>query len=350
MYCTKCGKEIRNDSVFCRYCGSKIGNRVVQENESQPVSPLDNCEQKRGKQKGKKSMLVLLTIVLVIIIVILILLGGLFIYQNQDLLPDNVRQVISSILPSNEQEANETEEDKHKDEIEDNREDSEDDSKEAAEEVPAAEATEEANSEIQTTVGTDLLNQFGINAQTTESYAASLEPEKYKYYNGNISDFRFSYSPAIYNDVSVDNTPVVEQFGVNLETIHFTASGGSELIYKICERNDNKSLEEMTEYVYLFERANYIEPADIMNGVKDGHGKVIVTGWSDAMHDKAVYSMTKIEEEYVLQMIVSFPNYTSEDDKIYKAYVTECYYSMCGFSDSSKTVRDFAEYLEANQG
>ena len=26
MYCTKCGKEINEEDVFCRFCGSPQGN------------------------------------------------------------------------------------------------------------------------------------------------------------------------------------------------------------------------------------------------------------------------------------------------------------------------------------
>lgn len=32
MYCTRCGKEIQNDSTFCPYCGSKV-IRPYQEND-----------------------------------------------------------------------------------------------------------------------------------------------------------------------------------------------------------------------------------------------------------------------------------------------------------------------------
>ena len=36
MYCFKCGRQIRNDSIFCQYCGTKQDNTFNSVSVSQP--------------------------------------------------------------------------------------------------------------------------------------------------------------------------------------------------------------------------------------------------------------------------------------------------------------------------
>jgi hypothetical protein len=139
------------------------------------------------------------------------------------------------------------------------------------------------------------------------------------------------------------------KYGYNLQTITFTASNGSALIYSITRRRDSMSLDEITNYVYVSERNSLNDPEDIINTTTEDHGKVIVSGWDDMRHDRAVYDLLKTTDEYVLQMTVYFPDYTSEEDRLEKAYVTECLYRLCGFSGSSKPTRSYADFLEENQ-
>ena len=35
MYCNKCGKEVTEDSVFCKFCGAKLTNEEVDDTEKQ---------------------------------------------------------------------------------------------------------------------------------------------------------------------------------------------------------------------------------------------------------------------------------------------------------------------------
>ncbi len=63
--------------------------------------------------------------------------------------------------------------------------------------------------------------------------------------------------------------------------------------------------------------------------------------------DKLVYDLVKVDKDYVMQMMIAFPVYASEEDEMYKGYVTECMYRMCGFSGSSQPPRSYEEYREA---
>lgn len=192
-------------------------------------------------------------------------------------------------------------------------------------------------------------NQFGINSSVIEDYSNNLEPRYYEYYDGGVSDFSFYYPLNLYNSVDVNEEDFETAYGRNIKTITFTGTGGSELIYAISQRADGFTIPDMTEYVHGNESYNLYDAADIINSAKGDHGKVIVTGWDSSNQNYAIYDMLRIEDSYVLQMKVIFPNYTSEEDRLQKAYVTECFYRLCGFSDSTTSVRSYEEFLESNQ-
>jgi hypothetical protein len=196
---------------------------------------------------------------------------------------------------------------------------------------------------------TEMDIKFGISAKTIESYANNLDYTEYLVGSGDYEEFRFSYAPNLYNDVTMGQDYIQREFGMNLRRIHFSGSAGSELTYTISERNDTLSTEDMTHYVHSTVYAKYILPEDIIFSAKEDEGKVIVTGWNNSAHEKAVYHLIKITDRFVMEMQVVFPNYTSEEDQLQKAYVTECYYRMCGFSGSSASPRTYSEFWEASQ-
>lgn len=91
MFCFKCGKEIRDDSVFCKFCGERIeledaGGAVDSVGtDSKPslqeqlqVMPQATDSQKNRKQKNKLvSIAILGTLLIAGIILAVVLLGGL---------------------------------------------------------------------------------------------------------------------------------------------------------------------------------------------------------------------------------------------------------------------------------
>lgn len=194
----------------------------------------------------------------------------------------------------------------------------------------------------------DYNEEFGINSNTIADYGNVLNPDEYEYYDSGISDFNFYYQTNFYNNVTIDVNPNINAYGQNMESVTFSGSDGSMLIYSITDTGGTTSISDMSKTVYNTERSFLVEPGDIMNKTTDSYGKVIVTGWNDSSKDVAIYIMNKIEKYYVVQMKVIFPNYTGEEDKKEKAYFTECLYRLCGFSDSSKDTRTYSEYLEAN--
>lgn len=202
--------------------------------------------------------------------------------------------------------------------------------------------TEITDSDIET----DFNEAFGISDTTVEDYGVNLDPGQYRYYDSGISEFYFSYPTALYNAVTVDETAWQSEMGENIQTISFSGSEGSELIFSLSRRTDGLSVKGMTERTASGARGSVTEFEEILNTTKDGYGKLVFTGWTDGSYEKTVYCLVKVEDSYIMSMTVVTPNYKGNQDELHKGYVTECLYRMCGFSDATAPWRSFNEYAE----
>lgn len=206
--------------------------------------------------------------------------------------------------------------------------------------------TEIADSDIRTGYN----EAFGINETTVEDYGANLDPGQYGYYDSGIGGFYFSYPTALYNAVNVDDTVWQSEMGENIQTLSFFGSAGSELTFSLSRRTDGLTTEGMTERIASGARGSVTEFEEILNTTKDGYGKLVFTGWTDESYEKTVYCLVKVEDSYIMSMTVVTPNYKGNQDELYKGYVTECLYRMCGFSDATVPWRSFNEYAEGVNG
>lgn len=192
--------------------------------------------------------------------------------------------------------------------------------------------------------------EFGISETTVEDYGANLDPGQYRYYDSGTSGFYFSYPTALYNTVTVNETAGQSETGENMQTISFSGSSGSELTFSLSRRTDDLTTEGMTERLVSGARGSVTEFEEILNTTKDGYGKLVFTGWTDGSYEKTVYCLVKVEGSYIMSMTVVTPNYKGNQDELYKGYVTECLYRMCGFSDVTAPWRSFNEYAEGVNG
>lgn len=199
-------------------------------------------------------------------------------------------------------------------------------------------------------IGKGYNEAFGISEETVEDYGANLDPGQYGYYDSGISGFYFSYPTALYNAVTVDEAAWQSETGENMQTISFSGSAGSELTFSLSRRTDGLTTEGMMERIASGARGSVTEFEEILNTTKDGYGKLVFTGWTDGSYEKTVYRLVKVEGSYIMSMTVVTPNYKGNQDKLYKGYVTECLYRMCGFSDATAPWRSFNEYAEDVNG
>ena len=199
-------------------------------------------------------------------------------------------------------------------------------------------------------IGTGYSEAFDISETTVEDYGANLDPGRYGYYDSGIEGFYFAYPAALYNTVTVDEATWQSETGENIQTISFSGSAGSELTFSLSRRTDGLSTEEMTERIASEARGEVTEFEEILNTTKNGYGKLVFTGWTDGSYEKTVYRLIKIESSNIMSMTVVTPNYKGNQDELYKGYVTECLYRMCGFSDTTDQWRSFDEYVEDVNG
>lgn len=194
----------------------------------------------------------------------------------------------------------------------------------------------------------DADSPFTIDPNSDADYTAILDPSEYKFYASQIPDFNFWYPQNFYNHVSYSTDPYETSMGTNEETIIFTAEDTSQLRFLAIRRTDSLDLDTMAKTIYTSELGLLTSSEVIINDVKDHSGKVIVTGWDKQYPDNTVYSLTRVTDDYILQMKVLFPSYTTAEDEHQKGYLTETYYRMCGFSDADPW-RTYAEYLSEVQ-
>ena len=218
-----------------------------------------------------------------------------------------------------------------------------DSSEEIKTELPAeSEHTTEADNRA------DADSPFTIDPNSDADYTAILDPSEYKFYASQIPDFNFWYPQNFYNHVSYSTDPYETSMGTNEETIIFTAEDTSQLRFLAIRRTDSLDLDTMAKAIYTSELGLLTSSEVIINDVKDHSGKIIVTGWDKQYPDNTVYSLTRVTDDYILQMKVLFPSYTTAEDEHQKGYLTETYYRMCGFSDADPW-RTYEEYLSEVQ-
>lgn len=308
MYCKKCGQQVNEGAVFCGNCGTKIIGSLIEKNN----------KRNSGKKAGK--------VLLAVIAVALFAGGGIGVAF---LLKDVKKaDVVSSgeILEQPEEEA----------------------------EMGNSLSTDEEEAEneqdtIQLKIEEDTENVedeyafFGIKKGAVESYESALNTNNYQYYNSGIENFRFFYPAELYSDVFYSEQEEETLYGINIKTISFVGSAGSELFFFLSRYEDGVSIEEISEKIYNTEKSELIDAADVVYGTYEDHGRIIVTGY-EGEDLKPVYDLFYVDSEYVMQMKIIIPAYQGIEDKLQKAYVTECMYRLCGFSGSTANCRRYETF------
>lgn len=198
-------------------------------------------------------------------------------------------------------------------------------------------------------ISTQVDPRFEIYSDDVENYENILDPNEYYTYKSKTMYYSFSYPTGFYNDV-VENTDYNCEYGYCKSCINISGDKGSYVVYRLIERDsdDSFSVEGKTAQIHDIEAQNLFGEVDIINSTTDDHGKVIVSGWNNSNKDFLIYDMYRIDNEYIMEMKVVFPSYSSDTERLQIAYITECYYRMCGFSGTNKEPRSYAEYVEKN--
>ena len=331
MKCKKCGAEIEDWAVFCRYCGAPAAPPGGTDGAA--GAGRRNVQQRNFRQQKKKRKIwpIVVTVLILLLVAAGAATGYFVLHELADRASGGEERMTDTTDPDGVSSGREA------------------DGGSLTEDGSTAGIGQDTGDTAgETSVTADM---FQVDADTIEDYSNNLDPDQYAYYDSGISDFNFYYPADLYNSVTVSETPSETDYGTRLQTVHFTGSKGSELLFEISRRTDNLSLDEMREEVYQNESGSMSDPVTVLNRLSEEmtHGKVIVSGYSNAAHDEALYDMVKIEDDYVLQMKVIFP-YTPDDmeNNRQQNYVVDCLYRLCGFSDTSyESTRSYEEFRES---
>ncbi len=364
-FCRKCGAEIRPGNQFCTKCGTPVSKVSTASPKVSPASahvdpPKKAASPEKSPKKGGHGLLIFILILIILLLLGGIAFGGWYVYTNY--ISDAGHTYTSSSDDDDDDADDDDDEDKGKDD-ESSSESSTEDSSEASDSPavsPAASESPMASTEY-FDEGHDSDghhndheerdhhdNGFDLEVYADGSdYSTVLDPNLFRRYSSanGVKNFAFSYPTSLYYDVSVNTDSFDNNYGTNIESVTFTGTNMSGLVYSVTRRNDSKSLKDALDYAVETEKDTIYDASPILNSVKDDSARYITSGYTDYSHDGIVYLLTTITDDYVYQMRVIMPNYTDSTDKSEKGYYTECLYRLCGFSASKKSCRDFSDYV-----
>ena len=332
MYCIKCGSKMPDDIAFCTKCGAKL---EPASNETTQMAP--DGEKKRHR---KGLIITLLFIIALLIICIVLIIRFVLMSSEADASPSYETNTVSSQEPP----SNITEDSKN------NLPSYSSSSPASSSSLESEEESALSSASITPVAGNSSNDDFGLNESTEENYYNIVDTDTYKYYESSEnSRFNFWYPIGLYNKVYKDTSISDTNYGQNIEVVNFTGSAGSTAKFSLIERVDGDSLDDMATYVYNQEFSGLDDPGDIYPlKTDDEKGFFIVTGHSPDNYSDLAYDMVRVDDSYVYQMYIVFPDFEDDTDKNLKSYFTECLYRTCGFSNSSRDVRSYSDYLSEN--
>ena len=297
----------------------------------------------------------------IILTVLVILLTGVIIFivvdtlrLKKDISNSDISKEVIKEISSNVSEGNTSKSEKQKEDTSDK--DMTTDEISASDKTPVSsndsEATESPTLVTLKEHSSDSSNEdFELDDSTEMNYYNAINRDDYRLYKSDdIDKFSFYYPLHMYNKVYKDTSVSDTSYGQNVEIVDFLASEGSELKYVATERMDSESLSDFSSFVYNSESLAIKNTNDIYPlKVDDEKGFFIITGCDPDDSSKLIYDMVCINDDYMYQMYVIFPEFADEDDKSIKSYYTECLYRTCGFTNSSKDVRSYEEFIATNK-
>ena len=184
---------------------------------------------------------------------------------------------------------------------------------------------------------------FKISPSTQTDYSNALDPTSYEMYKSHInSDFKFSYAPALYNDVVWDNSRINHDFGLQMDYVRFTGTDGSSLEAGLYYRQDTLSIKKCAQYFNNLAQQEIAEAVVLKNDIKKKSAIIITSGYRSG---QVVYDIVYIDPEYIMKYTLYTPYPRENELRNMYGYVTECCYRLCLFAGSNERVRSYEEYL-----
>ncbi len=180
--------------------------------------------------------------------------------------------------------------------------------------------------------GSVSMDDISINETSKEDFS----DVSYASYSSTLGskNFYFSYPTNVYEKVTHNyDIEQEEKYGTLIESVIFKGAEGSGLEYKMYNRTDGMSKEDVLGAVYKGE-LNLITvregatPDLIAPKVSNGYGLSVITGWTED-ESKIVYEVIDVEDDYILIMRMVSPSSTEANS------VTTELYDRCGFNKTN---------------
>lgn len=219
-----------------------------------------------------------------------------------------------------------------------------DDTEPQYEEVAVREMIPDA--ELVDSMGNEDGNPYAVNADNITDYGCEqiLDYTLYARYEYD-ENFSFSYPSSIYNQISESEQERDGCFGRVIREVGLGCNDDSYVNFSLTVRIDGRSIEEMTEIVYDYEKGFIYEPQVISNRADESHGMVILKGYTSDECDAGVYNLIHIAPEYIYQMRIYFPTPRTAEEENHINYYLDSMYRLCEFSGHTMQPRSYVEYL-----
>ncbi len=196
-----------------------------------------------------------------------------------------------------------------------------------------------SGTEIQEMDTSDILSVFGINSQQTENYLNVTG--NYKRYIKS-SKFDVYYPSKLFNNVQEISNYKDYKEASNTEGILFSGESGSTLTYaKASCASDQKA----SDYLNTISSDLLIE--NVLSDTEDSVGRcLVITGYTTSAQKEIFYILLRSYGTDVYIMDARFPGFEDAVDQQRKNYYAECIYRGAGFSNTSKSLRSYADYIE----
>jgi len=302
MYCANCGKEIKDEVKFCKYCGTK----VVSSYDSAPKNNLNkninrDSISNNNKNNEKKLQIGLAVGIGCVLVVAIILVIVLLVRSNSSTTTFDDSSDYSKTF-------NDT--------------------------------TSSSNADTN-----DSAANFGVDASIVEDYSKNLDPNDYYSCDSGVGEFRFYYPSHLFNKMETSSDSQNKEYGKDIKTVTFYGSKGTKLSFSFYKKGTGENVEATTVRLNNYEHNKYYDITDILVNSTSDVGRIIFSGYVDSFKQQQIYSVIKVDNNYIYKMSMEMPMYKSQEEKLQQAYVTECIYRMCGFSGSTNWARTYQEFL-----
>ena len=174
------------------------------------------------------------------------------------------------------------------------------------------------------------------------------DSSKYNYYSSGIKDFGFAYPASLFNEEYKSYDEAEGHYGTVIQEIHYSGSDGSFVNFVLTERTESSSIDGMLSNAASFERSFICDPLELVYALEGNYGEVAYRGYTDDAHSAETFNMTKVDDEYVMQMKLYYPAPANDADASAKEYYLKSMYQLCDFGKAN--IPDMSEGSEDAHG